>query len=160
MAYRSIVTIRADIVRKFFGATGRSINVAVLGSGIDGSPPHFRRHRNLNLPEPLKHRDFLHQGNERPLMDSFGLGTGVAGIIAGELFATETPISAQEEVPQADGTLKTEESRIEWISGVAPECRVISYKVLDDEGMGDASCTIAAMREIARVNDSKILIHV
>src|SRR4051812_17864740 len=131
MAYRSTITIRADIVRKFFGAAGQGINVAVFGSGIDGSHPHFRRHRNLELPPPLGHFDFVTTDVDEPLTDKHGNGTKVAGIIAGELAAEDTPITAHEKAQQADGTWQVEETKVASIAGVAPECKVVSFKVLD-----------------------------
>lgn len=161
MAYRSIVTIRADAVRRFFGASGRGINVAVFGTGIDASHPHFRRHQNLNIPLPLTHRDFTQfEGEIDPLKDPHGFGTQIAGIIGGELSAADMPISAQEEVQQADGTSRTEETQVEAISGVAPECKLISYKVLDNRGTGPVGKLVSALREVARVNESRMLIHV
>ena len=86
---RSVSTVKADAARAAFAASGEQIVWAVLDSGIDEHHPHFEMHRNLVTTPPLMHRDFTAGpgGEERPLVDEFGHGTHVAGIIAGELTA-------------------------------------------------------------------------
>ncbi|MEW5925866.1 MAG: S8 family peptidase [Gemmatimonadota bacterium] len=86
---RSVSTVKADAARAAFAASGEQIVWAVLDSGIDEHHPHFELHRNLVTTPPLMHRDFTAGpgGEERPLVDEFGHGTHVAGIIAGELTA-------------------------------------------------------------------------
>ena len=90
---KSISTVKADAAHNSFAAVGRDIVWAVVDSGIDGSHPHFRKHGNLDLPAPLTHRDFT-SGKEEPLVDAYGHGTHVAGIIAGEMTKEDGPIVA------------------------------------------------------------------
>src|SRR5437762_954771 len=86
---RSISTVKADAARNSFAALGEGIVWAVMDSGVDGSHPHFQKHKNLKLDSPLDHRDFsVAKGDGEPLVDVLGHGTHVAGIIAGELDAT------------------------------------------------------------------------
>src|SRR5262245_33797741 len=82
--YRAISTIGADVVRRLYGAEGDGIVWGILSSGIDASHPHFTKHSNLE-PSPF-HRDFtVDAGIDTALVDEKGIGTAVAGIVAGEL---------------------------------------------------------------------------
>jgi len=72
---KSISTVKADAAHNAFAALGDDIIWAVIDSGIDGTHPHFRKHRNLGgLPGAVKHRDFT-TAVEAPLVDRFGHGT-------------------------------------------------------------------------------------
>ncbi|MGO8485173.1 S8 family serine peptidase, partial [Rhizobium leguminosarum] len=72
-----------------FAASGKGIVWAVADTGIDGTHPHFKTLRTLDLPDGLFHRDFT-SDNPDPdvasaaaLIDNACHGTHVAGIIAG-----------------------------------------------------------------------------
>jgi serine protease AprX len=162
---RSIATVKADAARHAFGAWGRDIVWAVVDSGIDGSHPHFRTHHNLDLPAPLKHCDFTAFGDldgkeseGAALTDEKGHGTHVAGIIAGALTAGPdadgVPVEIKATVNRKDehGRVLQEERRIEAISGMAPACKLISFKVLDKDGRGPVSNLIAACEQIQEIN--------
>ncbi|MCE3257657.1 MAG: peptidase in kexin sedolisin, partial [Nitrobacter vulgaris] len=135
---------------------------AVVDSGIDGSHPHFRTHRNLELPAPLKHCDFTTFGDldgtaseGAALTDQKGHGTQVAGIIAGALTAgDEVEIKATVNKKDEHGRVLQEERRIEAISGMAPACKLVSFKVLDKDGRGQVSNLIAACEKIQEINDN------
>jgi serine protease AprX len=175
----SITTVKADAARNAFAAYGNGITWAVMDSGIDNDHPHFKEHKNLKLPEPpdpLQHRDFtalntaislptdsdqvrkdlLTVGDdEKPLLDEFGHGTHVAGIIAGELKqSATTKILATTMHRDENKVVKREQSPIEasTISGMAPKCRLVSLKVLDKDGKGNASNLIAAIQWIQEIN--------
>lgn len=173
----SITTVKADAARNAFSAFGNGITWAVMDSGIDRDHPHFAEHKNLRLPEapdPLQHRDFtaltatslpkdsdqarkdlMTVGeNEKPLVDEFGHGTHVAGIIAGELKKTDTTkLFATTLHRDEEKKVKREQSPIETsISGMAPKCRLVSLKVLNKEGKGNASNLIAAIQWIQEIN--------
>ena len=81
-----------------FSASGEGIVWAVADSGIEGDHPHFKLHKNLD-PDPLVTHATFTADNSDPLIDEFGHGTHVAGIIAGELGAGRTPIRAFERRP-------------------------------------------------------------
>jgi subtilisin family serine protease len=170
---RSIATVKADAARNAFGALGRDIVWAVVDSGIDGSHPHFRTHRNLELPAPLKHCDFTTFGDldgtaseGAALTDEKGHGTHVAGIIAGALTAGRdadgVPVEIKATVNRKDehGRVLQEERRIEVISGMAPSCKLISFKVLDKDGRGPVSNLIAACEQIQEINGNGRYIRV
>jgi subtilisin family serine protease len=157
---RSIATVKADAARNAFGAFGRDIVWAVVDSGIDGSHPHFQKHKNLELDPPLKHCDFTifgerseQESEKAALIDDAGHGTHVAGIIAGEIGARDgVEIKATVNKKDERGQVIKEERRIETISGMAPACKLISFKVLDENGKGPVSNLIAACAQIQEIN--------
>ncbi|MDP8925134.1 MAG: S8 family serine peptidase [Chloroflexota bacterium] len=93
LTIRSVKTVKADAARVAYAALGEGIVWAVLDSGIQADHPHFRLHENLKHEPPLKHRDFTTLGDgdgaAEALVDTFGHGTHVAGILAGEHVAKE-----------------------------------------------------------------------
>lgn len=138
MAFRSISTVRADVARKRFGAAGQGIVWAIIGPGISGKHRHFRMHKNLELSPPLEHMDLtVEDGPGDPLTDGTGRGTHIAGIIAGELESEELAGSG------------IDAGRI---SGMAPQCRLLSMKVIDAAGSGDELAVLRALNEIRRMN--------
>jgi serine protease AprX len=177
----SIRTVKADAARTAFGALGKGIVWAVIDTGIDGSHAHFRKHRNLGLGQPLQHRDFTGlddlgemgsteteiAGNEelarRACEDEAGHGTHVAGIIAGELIPDQgQQIVAACSLRNEIGNVETEWLRdIPAISGMAPQCKLLSLKVLDKNGDGLASNLIAALEYIQDLNGNgrRLLVH-
>ncbi len=163
--WKSVPTVKGDACRRAFATTGKGILWAVLDSGIDFSHPHFAKYGNLkNLPSPVTHMDF--SADEPAKVDAptddYGHGTHVAGIIAGELDATAaTPPVAIVKERDAAGKVTYSEEQIEAVSGVAPECQLVSYKVLDKLGQGPVSNVIAAIERIQEINDHgrAIVIH-
>jgi subtilisin family serine protease len=83
----TLATVKADAAHAAFAADGKDIIWAVIDSGIDKSHPHFLNLKNLELPQPLQHCDFTDSNSE--LIDDFGHGTHVAGIIAGVMHEQE-----------------------------------------------------------------------
>lgn len=161
---RTIATIKADAARNAFGALGDGIVWAVIDTGIDGLHPHFAKHENLDCG--LMHRDFsqaYEAGEEQKsadaaLVDLMGHGTHVAGIIAGEIEATEAcPIVANVTRRDEQGRKKSEALEpIPRISGMAPRCRLLSLKALDikdnQTAAGQTSSLIAALEYIQELN--------
>jgi len=150
---KSVSTVKADAARVSFSAFGDDIVWAVIDSGIDGDHPHFTLHENLKLNKPLRHRDFT-SSDEQPLRDDFGHGTHVAGIIAGAMSADgeHKEIRAVARHRDEDGDITYEKVKLTAISGMAPRCKLLSIKVLDDTGDGEASSLIAAIEQIQRIN--------
>lgn len=163
--FRSAATIKADAARIAFGTLGRRIVWAVLDSGIDGSHRHFRKYKNLELPVPLRHRDFQGEDDANALKDPFGHGTHVAGIIAGEFVAgadssDPRPARARTTMRDEKGGETAYETELDRISGIAPECKLVSMRVLDDNGSADVSDIMAALCEIQRINDYGRFLHI
>ena len=163
----SISTVKADAARNAFGALGRDIVWAVMDSGIDRAHPHFLEHKNLELKAPVKHRDFTSLRKEEELeaealVDENGHGTHVAGIIAGGIDNATRPARGFEKLEIVAAQRKRDENNqivsepvegLTAISGMAPQCRLLSLKVLDEKGKGQASSLIAAIEYIQRLND-------
>jgi len=172
---RSLTTVKADAAHRAFSALGHQIVWAVMDSGIDGDHPHFAKHRNLDVDLPLVHRDFTAlNGSGTPKHDGFGHGTHVAGIIAGEAIACAPVRDPSGKVVQRGLAIRTQSAyrdernviqqrveSLEAISGVAPRCKLLSLKVLDDGGNGEVSNLIAAINYIQQINGygRKLLVH-
>lgn len=168
----SISTVKADAAHAAFSAFGQGIVWAVLDSGIDTKHRHFRKHQNLN-PEPaLIHYDFT--GDDLTDEDPYGHGTHVAGIIAGEV--TADSINDSEKVQSRrrrkellaavrnrteSGDSTHAEVKLKSISGMAPRCKLVNMRVLDENGDGEVSSLISAIAKIQEINGygRRLLIH-
>src|SRR5262249_33437683 len=151
----SISTVKADAARNAFAALGEDIVWAVIDSGIDATHPHFGQTHNLELAAPVDHKDFSRPDGTREtaLTDQFGHGTHVAGIIAGQAEATaDAPLRAAGRYRDESGTVKLDTVLITKISGMAPRCKLVSLKVLDEKGKGKASNLIAAIAYVQKMN--------
>ena len=157
----SVATVKADAARMAFSADGKDIVWAVIDSGIDRTHPHFEQFSNLKLSLPLDHKDFTSDGNS-PLTDEFGHGTHVAGIVAGMMGAEEKPqaiiCTRNEDSGDIASVIQTLTGAIR---GMAPQCKLLSLKVLGDDGAGKASAVIEALAEVQKLNDSgrRIVVH-
>ena len=163
---KSLATVKADAAQSSFSAQGINITWAIMDSGIDANHPHFARHGNIDPASPL-HTDFtdtpkVPKGRNAALIDRFGHGTHVAGIVAGEQLADGTVSQARKmravtrsvkgyEAGDA-ATVETHEVMLDSIRGMAPRCGLVSLKVLDDEGNGEVSNLIAAIAHIQETN--------
>ncbi len=172
---KSLATVKADAAQNSFAAVGKDIAWAVMDSGIKADHPHFKMHGNID-PASTLHADFtdtsnVPQGKKAALIDRFGHGTHVAGIVAGEQKSNGTAASRKEMLAVTrsvrgyeDGHLpriETQEVPLESIRGMAPRARLVSLKVLDDDGHGEVSNLIAALAHIQEKNGHgrRLLIH-
>jgi serine protease AprX len=164
---RSISTVKANAAINSFAARGSGITWAVMDTGIQGDHPHFQLRKNIVDPLSPQHRNYTEDGGG-PLVDQNGHGTHVAGIIAGEWIA---PRSKEGEQPKGliavaryqdeHGDSQQDVREILAISGMAPECRLVSLKVLDENGVGSASNLISAIAHVQEINGygRRLLIH-
>ncbi len=158
--WKSVPTVKADACRRAFATTGKGIVWAVLDSGIESAHPHFEKHGNLkNLPKPVQHMDFT---KDPPVAmsdpkDDFGHGTHVAGIIAGEL---DNPVAIVRE-RDASGKITYRSEDMPPVISVAPECKLVSYKVITGRPDDPVSNVIAAIECIQEINGfgREIIIH-
>ena len=186
---RSAPTVKADAGWRSYNARGRGIVWAVLDSGIDGTHPHFQsleiHAQAKGVPEdwevaagvPSRTRD-LHQDfsglvhvkgvaavdRPRPLTDEMGHGTHVAGIIAGHTPPGAKPHVAVSAEPSGAGYVPR--GRVDELSGMAPECELVSLKVLRRNAQGDwvtsSSALIKALtyiRQEVNVDPAVLRIH-
>lgn len=161
----SIRTVKADAAQSAFAAFGNSITWAVLDSGIQQDHSHFRRFKNLELSAPLEHRPFTPRAADgedlNPLKDAFGHGTHVAGIIAGAAESDSQPYAAHQSVGERGEEAEFHVYDVPNICGMAPKCKLVSLRVLDDSGAGDVTAVINALEWLIQLNGdgSKRLVH-
>ena len=144
---KSIHTTQAFPAHRSYESFGRGITWAVLDSGIHRTHPHFQASGGT-IEQVF---DCTSRGRLQPLAgadlknadDEFGHGAHVAGIIAGRHAARD----------------KRGEERV--MCGMAPEAKLMIYKVLDDNGFGDDAWIIKAIDHIHRTNEEagKLRIH-
>lgn len=162
---KSIATVKADAAQNSFSARGAGITWAVMDSGIDKSHEHFKKHANID-PLSTWHKDFTVDGGG-PLKDENGHGTHVAGIIAGEWrVPTDAPADVHRPVAVTRYLKNTEdvelqETRLDGVGGMAPQCKLVSLRVLDENGKGAVSNLIAAIGHVQEINGygRRLLIH-
>ena len=157
LIFESFRTVKSDAANLAFSARGNDIVWAVIDSGIDEGHPHFEMHENLDLPPGIEHRDFTatNKAAEQPLRDGYGHGTHVAGIIAGELTKEKLKRKIRVTTRYRDehDQVQHDFKKLDKISGMAPECQLLSLRVMDDNGMGTESNLIAALEYIQRINN-------
>jgi serine protease AprX len=129
---------------------------AVLSAGVDGRHPHFQTHDTLGGNAARLPRDFTKPGSPRlggARVDRIGQGSHVAGIIAGGLpadLAAERVLVFERDLsdPLPTRGFVRRSVRPEQLSGMAPKCKLVSLKVLDDRGNGTVNNIIRALRYV------------
>ena len=153
---KSIATVKCDAAHNAFAALGAGITWAVMDSGVKHDHPHFVRHANVD-PLSTLHKDFTVDGDD-PFEDENGHGTHVAGIIAGEYrTSTDKPelqpaIAISRQLKRDSEDVEVVETKLDAISGMAPRCRIVSLRVLDENGKGSVSNLIAAINHVQEAN--------
>src|SRR5215207_4932413 len=153
---KSIATVKCDAAHNAFSATGSGITWAVMDSGVRHDHPHFVRHANVD-PLSTLHKDFTVDGDD-PFADENGHGTHVAGIIAGEYRTSadkpelEPAIAISRQLKRDSEDVEVVETKIDAISGMAPKCKIVSLRVLDENGKGSVSNLIAAINHVQEAN--------
>ena len=195
---RSLTTVKADAAQRAFQAQGEGIVWAVLDSGIRGDHPHFRGTHpiwgnidTLGISQPLAHRDFTPDGkatndpdpmditaplknHATALIDRFGHGSHVAGIIAGcwhsQSVDGDYVVGTELRNELTDDPIPQRE-QLRSICGVAPKAQLVSLKVIADvtrtdqakqtAGQGKVSWILTAIDQIQRWNQNgkRLLIH-
>ena len=161
MIDKSVCTVKADAAQRAFLADGKDIVWAVIDSGIDEKHDHFKTRGTLAVELPIRHNDFTNpdtdpdRNSATARVDKFGHGSHVAGIIAGAYVAKDGGPKAQAKRTKLGDDNEVDEFQEEicQISGMAPSCKLVSLKVLGDNGEGDVSNIIAAIDYIQQIND-------
>ncbi|MGH9003400.1 MAG: S8 family peptidase, partial [Acidimicrobiia bacterium] len=156
----SCAAVKADAARRSYAAGGRGITWAVLDSGIDASHRHFRRYQTLEGDVAELHCDFTQPGDPKPgdaLVDGFGHGTHVAGIIAGCLpeRLPKGGLRVVERVydpanPKIPSVQERQVTPPELLAGMARECKLVSLKILDGDGRGSSMNVVRALEYVRR----------
>jgi subtilisin family serine protease len=156
----SCSTVKADAARRSYDAAGRGITWAVLDSGIDERHLHFRRHQTLEGEVAELHRDFTGPGEptrDGALVDRFGHGTHVAGVIAGGLppRLPRASLAVVERVfdpahPDTPSVQQRQVRQPDVLAGIARESKLVSLKVLDDRGNGSSMNVVRALEYVRR----------
>ena len=154
--------MKADAAFRTYSAAGVGVVWAVIDSGIDGTHPHFGCGNVTNPAAQQLHRDFtpllsggtVSDDPANALIDNFGHGTHVAGIIAGEAPTGAELLIAENQPTTQDlpkwGVRTLEPGRT--LAGVAPKTALVSLKVLNDSGDTLSSTVIEALSYIRGVN--------
>ncbi|WP_245495999.1 S8 family peptidase [Rhizobium leguminosarum] len=163
--YESGRTIKCDAARASFAAAGKGIVWAVADTGVDRTHAHFDMYETLQLDGGLTHYDFtmdhpnLKESADAALIDSDGHGTHVAGIIAGRTVPSKKRggvkivVRTSERAEDNTSTL-VDRPFPDEISGLAPYCKILSLKVLENAKEGDLSSLLAAIGFVQRMNDN------
>ncbi len=160
---KSIATVKCDAAQNAFTAIGNGVTWAVMDSGIRADHPHFKKHDNVDTTSTM-HKDFTVDGGG-PFEDLNGHGTHVAGIIAGQWPppGPEQPraVAISRALKAGTKDVELQRTELEMISGMAPRCKLVSLRVLDEDGKGSVSNLIAAINHIQEINGfgRRLLIH-
>ena len=155
LIHRTVVTTKCDAAQRSFNATG---DRPCLGCPRlrHRSPACSLRAARQSRSESgdLTHRSFTTTSDDDALHDLAGHGTHVAGILAGEQIADEdSPIIAATWYHDDSGDSAVHEISLQRISGMAPRCKLLSCKVLRDDGSGDLAALLEALEYIQDLNN-------
>lgn len=131
-----------------YNAVGHGIVWAVLDTGIRADHPHFTGNDTVTAVWDCTRSGMapvaLDPARDKDAMDPNGHGTHVAGIIAGAFTVAK----------DAQGEPLS-------FAGMAPQARLVGFKVLDAAGAGYDAWIIKALDKVAEINEraGKLVIH-
>lgn len=186
---RSAGTVKADAAVRSYRAGGKGIVWAVIDSGIQADHQHFAgleiatEHLDPTTPASSGrltgglHRDFTAlvqpsqpgpvapgQPPSDPLIDELGHGSHVAGIIAGRSpEKVAAVVASSDELPSGDGFVSRRPTGA--LAGMAPECELVSLKIMRMDRRGNwitsSAAVIAALEYIrTQVNLSRFAMRI
>jgi len=119
--------------------SGDKVGIAIVDSGLE-------RAQDLDGGRTDKFFYLSGDGNEKAF-DDFGHGTHVAGLIGG----TGKKSVVRRAMRERNGSMKVRD--VAFFAGLAPQARLLSFKVLDEHGAGYTSQVIAALDYIVENKD-------
>jgi serine protease AprX len=122
--------IGATALRKSTGVDGRNVTVALIDTGVNEVPDLARRILPVTDDQTGETTPCLNLSGEADCTDSYGHGTFIAGLIAG------------------DGT-----SSSKAVRGVAPRANLVSVKIAGADGSADVSTVLAAIQWVVSFRD-------
>ncbi|NNL14508.1 MAG: S8 family serine peptidase [Acidimicrobiia bacterium] len=117
------------------GYTGAGVDIALIDSGVSPVDGLTLPNKVVNGPD----LSFESQDPDLRYLDSFGHGTHLAGIMAGQSDSTPAKIS-------------TKEAKRHFL-GIAPDARIVNVKVATRNGATDVSQVIAAIDWVVQHRD-------
>ena len=157
-----------DLHRCFVASEGVIAGVAYVAP-VPRSLDTLQRQEGESQDDFLKRRQALiEEHRQRALADDFGHGTHVAGIIAGS-GERASAVHILERVDQVNAKGELERGQFKEAAkvppkamrGMAPNCRLISLRVLDANGEGRSSDVIRALDYVReKLNDNPKLLRV
>jgi serine protease AprX len=125
-------TTRTDQLQATTGARGQGVTVALIDTGVTALPDVANALVNVSTdPTGLTHAPCVNLTNEATCRDSYGHGTFMAGLIAG------------------NGT----SSSGQYV-GMAPAAKIVSIKIAGASGSSDVSTIIAAIQWAVSFKDT------
>ncbi len=155
---RSVSTVKGDAAQRSFAAMGTGTTWAVIDSGIDAKHPHFKAYDNLGGDVAHLHKDFTQSYEpddpnsvKNALRDGLGHGTHVAGVIAGCMPEKSRRFRVAMHISDEFGNETVEDRTVaegHRLAGVAPQAKLVSLRVFDDDGRSRSTSVIKALQYV------------
>lgn len=155
---RSVSTVKGDAAQRSFAAMGNGATWAVVDSGIDAKHPHFKMYDTLGGDVAQLHKDFTQPYEpddpgsvQNALRDGLGHGTHVAGVIAGCMPEKSRRFRVAMHISDEFGNEAIEDRTIaagNRLAGVAPQAKLVSLRVFDDDGRSRSTSVIKALQYV------------
>ena len=156
----SVATVKADAARASFAATGRGIVWAVLDSGVCADHPHFDTAPTTAGTCRRGWSTAISSTTIRPTRTPSATARTSRASSRAKPTVTEGFLSASRSERDQDDRAVPRPAGIRTITGVAPECTIVSYRVLDQAGIGNSGAILDALHAVHEVNNHGRLLRI